>query len=443
MNEIEAKTEAESSFRDLEVRLNAKGTRWILLGGIPAKASGRLNDCLTKLFRVPFRWFSLDLAERPQERAFAEHQPGDWLVIDAFGETDQLTLTKRLKNILSTFPDKRVLVVGDSGLEHLTLPAYLGEGEIVTLPYREIERDDSLLLQHARRIEPKYGANDLVLTPKVKMRFEEAISHIRTKRFCEYEWGFRDKHSRGHGVTLVFHGPSGTGKTMGAEVIARELGMTLYQIDLSSIVSKWVGETEKNLKGIFRAAQGVNGILLFDEGDAIFGQRTNIEGSNDRYSNLEVNFLLQEIETFDGVAILSTNHEKTVDPAFLRRFTYAVNFGYPDEAHRRQIWQKNLPAKLPLGKTVDLNRLALFPLTGGKIKNCIRQAAGRARARNADCVEHEDFLWGLKRELQKHGEELSRDLVGEDYWMKVASEWEYLLFKKNRGAENARAAVQE
>ena len=152
---------------------------------------------------------------------------------------------------------------------------------------------------------------------------------------------------------------------MCAEAIASEVGLPLYQVDLSSVVSKWVGETEKNLKSIFRAAQGVQSILLFDEGDAIFGQRTEVKGSQDRYGNLEVNYLLQEMEAFDGIIILSTNHEKNLDEAFLRRFTYSMVFGLPSEKARESIWRVNVPKKLPLGADVDFTHLAQFTLSGG------------------------------------------------------------------------------
>jgi SpoVK/Ycf46/Vps4 family AAA+-type ATPase len=219
---------------------------------------------------------------------------------------------------------------------------------------------------------------------------------------------------------------------MAAEVMAAELGLPLYQVDLSSLVSKWVGETEKNLRAVFRAAEGVKGILLFDEGDALFGNRTDVKNSQDRYGNMEVNYLLQEVERFNGVAVLSTNHFNNMDPAFLRRFTYTIVFGPPVMAQRERIWERNTPAKMPLAADVKVKHLAEFVLTGGSIKNCIRQAAARAAARNAAAVAHEDFLWAIKRELQKHDIDLSREMVGEEYWKRVAPEWEFRQTVKSK-----------
>jgi SpoVK/Ycf46/Vps4 family AAA+-type ATPase len=207
--------------------------------------------------------------------------------------------------------------------------------------------------------------------------------------------------------------------------MASELSLPLYQVDLSSLVSKWVGETEKNLKAVFKAAEGVRGILLFDEGDALFSTRTEIKSSQDRNSNMEVNYLLQEIERFSGILLLSTNHFNNMDPAFLRRFTYTITFGAPVQSQRRAIWQTNLPAELPLDENVDIGHLSHFDLTGGDIRNCIRQAAARAAARKANAVLHEDFLWAIKREMQKHDLEIERELVGEKFWRKIAPEWEF------------------
>jgi SpoVK/Ycf46/Vps4 family AAA+-type ATPase len=294
-----------------------------------------------------------------------------------------------------------------------------------SLSLADIGRADADLLRHAHKLEPAYQLRDLVLGPVTSLKLNEAIRYIQTKSFCEENWGFRKRHSRGHGVTVLFHGVSGTGKTMAAEAMASELSLPLYQVDLSSLVSKWVGETEKNLKAVFKAAEGVRGILLFDEGDALFSTRTEIKSSQDRNSNMEVNYLLQEIERFSGILLLSTNHFNNMDPAFLRRFTYTITFGAPVQSQRRAIWQTNLPAELPLDENVDIGHLSHFDLTGGDIRNCIRQAAARAAARKANAVLHEDFLWAIKREMQKHDLEIERELVGEKFWRKIAPEWEF------------------
>lgn len=403
-------------------------TRWIIADGCPPSEALAFQE----LFETPV-WALLEEAGSADGRFRLGQCPSKWILVDALHESEPGALLRGIKTFLNQLPEKKFCFLTNGALKAVELPSYLGVGEFLTFDGRDGQtKNDSMLLAYARKITPKYELKDLVLGPKGMLKFTEALDYIATKEFCENEWGFLKRHSRGHGVTLVFNGESGTGKTMAAEVVSSHLGLPLYQVDLSSIVSKWVGETERNLKAIFRAAEGVKGILLFDEGDALFGTRTKVEGSQDKYSNLEVNFLLQEIEAFNGIVILSTNHEKNMDPAFLRRFTYSITFGRPIESQRAAIWRQNLPEELPLGKSVDLERLGQFALTGGNIKNCIRDAAARAASKKGKVVEHEDFLWAIKRELQKHGVELDRALVGEDYWKKVATEWEFQFFKKSR-----------
>ncbi|MBI4406048.1 MAG: ATP-binding protein [Deltaproteobacteria bacterium] len=408
---------------ELLVALSDKKNRWVVLDGCNRERALQVHKTLEKPFKP--LWIPIHGAKEPLLSAVINGTDSDLVVIDARSENDLSHLAKELSLLFSLYSHKRFLILGYGNLTNIVMPVHADEGKFLSLPFSaDLSRDDSALLQHARKLEPKYSLSDLVLSPGTKLKFEEAVEYIETRPFCENDWGFRKRHSRGHGVTLLFHGTSGTGKTMAAEVIANVVGLPLYQIDLSSVISKWVGETEKNLKAIFRAAEGVRGILLFDEGDAIFGQRTKVENSQDKYQNLEVNFLLQEIEVFNGIAVLSTNHDRNLDPAFLRRFTYAINFNIPDQDLRAKIWRANVPAELPLGKTVDFSHLALFQMSGGMIRNCIRYAAARAAAQKKSSVEQEDFLWALKREQQKHGEELNRTLVGETYWKKVAPEWE-------------------
>jgi len=405
-----------------------KETRWIIADGCPPSEAAAFQE----LFSDFPLWALLEEANSSDSRFRMAQHPSKWFLIDALHENDPGTVLRGIKTFLNYLPEKKFCFLTSGSLRAMELPSYLGKG--VYLPFDGANgesKNDSMLLAYSRKLTPKYELKDLVLGPKGMLKFTEALSYISTKGFVENEWGFLKRHSRGHGVTLVFNGESGTGKTMAAEVVASHLKLPIYQVDLSSLVSKWVGETERNLKAIFRAAEGVKGILLFDEGDALFGTRTKVEGSQDKYSNLEVNFLLQEIEAFNGIVILSTNHEKNMDPAFLRRFTYSITFGRPIESQRASIWRQNLPKELPLGKTVDLERLGLFGLTGGNIKNCIRDAAARAAGKTVKVVEQEDFLWAIKRELQKHGIELDRGLVGEDYWKKVAPEWEFQFFKSS------------
>jgi SpoVK/Ycf46/Vps4 family AAA+-type ATPase len=180
--------------------------------------------------------------------------------------------------------------------------------------------------------------------------------------------------NRGLGISVLFAGESGTGKTMAAEVIANELNLNLYRIDLSQVVSKYIGETEKNLRRLFDAAEDGGAILFFDEADALFGKRSEVRDSHDRYANIEINYLLQRMETFQGLAILATNTKGSLDPAFVRRLRFIVDFPYPGLVERKTIWQKAFPAQTPIDN-LDFERLARFNLTGGSIHNIALNAA--------------------------------------------------------------------
>lgn len=426
----------------VELLRRESAPRWVILDHFPPFLSRTLLTEMKSESATPVRWLLLDDALSADSLLAVASGACDIVVLDALHTEEGQKVASILKKLLAQHETLRLLILGNGRLKGLEIPDYYGVGSYLSCDHEipETRRiashasDDSLLLQHSMKLTPRYHLDDLVLGPKALMKFMEGIDYIRTKEICEWELGFRERHSRGHGVTLLFHGASGTGKTMAAEVVASTLGLALYQIDLSSVVSKWVGETEKNLKSIFRAAKGVKGILLFDEGDAIFGQRTQVKESQDRYANLEVNYLLQELERFDGIVILSTNYEKNMDAAFLRRFTYTMTFAFPSNKERELIWKRNIPRKLPLGKTVDFEHLSLFALSGGKIKNCIRDAAAIAVTKGRRILEQEDLLWAIKRELQKDGVELDRALVGEDYWKKVAPEWEYQFIKSNKKA---------
>jgi SpoVK/Ycf46/Vps4 family AAA+-type ATPase len=187
-------------------------------------------------------------------------------------------------------------------------------------------------------------------------------------------WGFAEKSRRGLGISALFVGPSGTGKTMAAEVLARELRLDLYRIDLSAVVSKYIGETEKNLRRVFDAAEQGGSILLFDEADALFGKRSEVRDSHDRYANIEVGYLLQRMEAYRGLAILTTNMKSALDPAFLRRIRFVVQFPRPDSAARREIWRRVFPARTPT-HGLDVDALARLDVTGGAIRNIALRAA--------------------------------------------------------------------
>jgi ATP-dependent 26S proteasome regulatory subunit len=226
----------------------------------------------------------------------------------------------------------------------------------------------------AQRLDPKASWDDLVV-PEAEIRLLRQIAAQAGHRAKVYDqWGFRRRMSRGLGISALFAGPSGTGKTMAAEVIATALRLNLYRIDLSAVVSKYIGETEKNLSRLFDAAEDGGAILFFDEADALFGKRSEIKDSHDRYANIEVNYLLQRMEAYRGLAVLATNMKSALDQAFLRRLRFIVNFPFPGAAERKAIWEKVFPPEAETAG-LDFDRLAVLALTGGSIHNVALNAA--------------------------------------------------------------------
>ncbi|HJP88002.1 MAG TPA: AAA family ATPase [Candidatus Limnocylindrales bacterium] len=255
----------------------------------------------------------------------------------------------------------------------------------------------------ARRIEPRATWADLVLPEESEAQIRELTARARHRDTVIGKWGMGGGNSRRLGVTALFAGDSGTGKTMSAEVLAGDLGFDLYVIDLSTVVDKYIGETEKNLDKIFTEADRVNGVLLFDEADALFGKRSEVKDARDRYANVEVAYLLQRMESFDGLAILTTNLRANVDEAFIRRLDAIVDFALPEEAHRRQLWERNLPPKVPRDGDIDLEFLAKrFKLSGGDIRNICVAAAFLAAAEGRS-VSMGDLIRATEREYQKLG----------------------------------------
>ncbi|HEX2050248.1 MAG TPA: ATP-binding protein [Actinomycetota bacterium] len=226
----------------------------------------------------------------------------------------------------------------------------------------------------ADRIRPTAGWDDLVLPEQQRRVLREISAHVRHRLRVYETWGFAAKSSRGLGISALFSGPSGTGKTMAAEVLANDLRLDLYRIDLSQVVSKYIGETEKNLKRVFDAAEGGGSILLFDEADALFGKRSEVKDSHDRYANIEVSYLLQRMEAYTGLAILTTNMKTALDKAFLRRIRFVVQFAFPDAAQRAEIWRRVFPDATPV-REVDHAKLARLNVAGGNIRNIALNAA--------------------------------------------------------------------
>ncbi|MFF2076566.1 ATP-binding protein [Kitasatospora sp. NPDC058162] len=225
-----------------------------------------------------------------------------------------------------------------------------------------------------RRVEPRADWDDLVLEERQLATLREIVAHVRRRGTVYQEWGFESVLRRGLGVTALFAGGSGTGKTLAAEVVAGRLGVDLFVIDLSQVVSKYIGETEKNLRRVFDAAERGGALLLFDEADALFGKRSEIKDSHDRYANLEVSYLLMRMEAYRGLAVLTTNMKKALDPAFMRRIRFVADFPFPGVPERAEIWRRVIPAQTP-SEGIDPERLAQLTVAGGSIRNIALSAA--------------------------------------------------------------------
>lgn len=252
----------------------------------------------------------------------------------------------------------------------------------------------------AQRIDPKATWESIVLPAESTRLLRQIADQVRRRMKVYEEWGFNQKMNRGFGINALFAGESGTGKTMAAEVIANDLRLDLYRIDLSAVVSKYIGQTEKNLRRLFDAAENGGAILFFDEADSLFGKRSEVKDSHDRYANIEINYLLQRMETYRGLAILATNMKNALDQAFMRRLRFIVNFPFPGPAERKSIWQKVFPAKTPKAE-LDFDRLARFNLAGGTIWAIAMNAAFMAAGSEPPEVSMPLILDSIRSELRK------------------------------------------
>jgi hypothetical protein len=262
----------------------------------------------------------------------------------------------------------------------------------------------------AQRIEVRAGWQDLVL-PEASLNMLHTVAvHVRQQEKVLERWGFAAQCSRGLGITALFTGQSGTGKTLAAEILAKELRLDLYRIDLSQVVSKFIGETEKNLRAVFDVAENSGAILLFDEADALFGKRSEVKDSHDRYANIEVSYLLQRMEAYRGLAILTTNMRGSLDVAFLRRIRFIINFPFPDHGLRRRIWACMFPPETPTSG-LDLDKLARLNLPGGNIRNVALNAAFLA-ADEGSPVRMDHLLISARHECGKVEKQLSSAEVG-------------------------------
>ena len=262
----------------------------------------------------------------------------------------------------------------------------------------------------AQRMETRAGWDELVLPAPQKTLLREILAHVRQRATVYENWGFAKKSTRGLGISALFAGASGTGKTLAAEVLANELRLDLYKIDLSQVVSKYIGETEKNLRRVFDAAEAGGAILLFDEADALFGKRGEVKDSHDRYANIEVSYLLQRMESYRGLAILTTNMKDALDPAFLRRIRFVVQFPFPTVAERIEIWRRMFPAQTPVDQ-LDVSRLAKLNVAGGNIRNIALNAAFLAADAN-EPVRMNHILRATRSEYLKIEKPLTSAEIG-------------------------------
>jgi len=261
----------------------------------------------------------------------------------------------------------------------------------------------------AEEIKTRHGLDDIVLPPATRGWLEEVLQYAQHRHQVIEQWGFERSHGNSRNLCMLFHGPSGTGKTMAASIIANELNLGLYRVDLANVLSKYIGETEKHLAQLFDQAEAMNVVLFFDEAESLFGKRTETKDSHDRYANLQTGYLLQRIETYPGVVILSTNLLGNMDKAFMRRFKFVIEYPFPSAEQRRLLWRKAFPNEAPMSDDVDFALLAAkAPLSGGNISNIALRAAVYASADGQE-VGMEHLLRAVEREYDKLGKVFAKE----------------------------------
>ncbi|MBT3219358.1 MAG: ATP-binding protein [Proteobacteria bacterium] len=283
--------------------------------------------------------------------------------------------------------------------------------ELIWSACRELSRPEFSGL--AQRVIPRYNWDDLILPEKTVGQLKHLENYLAQQEKVMFQWGGQKVRPRGYGIKALFSGAPGTGKTMCAEVIAGSLGLDLFKVDLSSVISRWVGETEKNLKEIFDAAEGGSSVVLFDEGDALFGSRGEVKGAQDKFANQEVSFLLQRLEVFEGCAIITTNLQENIDEAFLRRFGAVIEFPVPTPRERFHLWNRMIPSGAPRKPDLDIEYLAQqFHISGGSIVNAAINACVVAASEDDD-VGMKHVIFAVARELHKMGKQINRVHFGE------------------------------
>lgn len=388
-----------------------------------------------------FDQFILNLRDRPALTFITGEllwEPADELRGAAFAriEMPRTNLTDRARIWAAVFHQSH-LEISDSDISAIATKFKFTGGQILDAAAtvenltRQRNPESAEILQHdlyeacrlhsnqklatlARKISPQYKWTDIVLPAERLEQLREICNHLVYRDLVYGEWGFDSKLALGKGLSVLFTGPSGTGKTMAAEIIAGELGLELYKIDLSTVVSKYIGETEKNLSKIFAEAETSNAILFFDEADALFGKRSEVKDSHDRYANIETGYLLQRMEEYEGVVILATNLRKNMDEAFVRRLQFTVEFPFPGKVDRLRIWEKIWPIDTPRGINFDVDSIARrFEITGGNIRN-IALASAFLAADDGGVVNMIHLLRATRREYQKMGKVMEQDEFEED-----------------------------
>ncbi|MEU9112633.1 ATP-binding protein [Streptomyces sp. NPDC048483] len=325
-----------------------------------------------------------------------EEQFGLWA--DAFADVPEVT-DRHLQSLVAQFQLPPHVVRSAAATVRRDLPLS-GTLDAAELAWQAGLTEARMGLDElGRRIEPRAGWDALVLADRQLRILQEVVAHVRQRSTVYQDWGFAKALRSGLGVTALFAGGSGTGKTLAAEVMAKELGLDLFIIDLSQVVSKYIGETEKNLSRVFDAAERGGALLLFDEADALFGKRSEVKDSHDRYANLEVSYLLMRMEAYRGLAILTTNMKKALDSAFMRRIRFVVDFPFPGEKERAEIWRRVLPPQAPT-KGIEPSLLAQLTVAGGSIRNIALSGAFLA-AEEGDRLQMRHMLAAARTEYLK------------------------------------------
>ncbi|CAN7554294.1 ATP-binding protein [Mesorhizobium sp. LjNodule214] len=309
------------------------------------------------------------------------------LRLEALDQADHMALWREALGLHSVETDKRIEAIADQfRFDPSEIAAIAAAGGDLWQSCREHAGRN--LDELAERVVPRYGWDDMVMPADVLHDLKAVTEQVRHRSLVYNRHGFGRKLVRGRGVSVLLSGASGTGKTMAAEVIARDLDLDLYRIDLSGVISKYIGETEKNLKAVFDAAEASGAVLFFDEADALFGKRSEVKDSHDRYANIEISYLLQRMENYGGLAILATNMKGHLDNAFLRRLRFAIDIPFPDASLRRAIWLKAFPDEMPR-EVLNVDALARLDIAGGNIAVIAVNAAFLAAAEgNALAMRH-------------------------------------------------------